>query len=495
MNEILSLLKTPAVSIIGFIITISFLVAIHEFGHLIVAKWFGVKILKFSVGFGKAIKTWTGKDGTEYCIAWIPLGGYVSLYGESEETAKQQQKDNAKSFKVDNSKKATNNIDTSDFTNQDKLNKKYNTKALYEISAFKRLLVYLAGPGVNIIFAVFALALLFSTIGVKGVSPVIGSISANSQMQSVQFGDKIISVNNQGVETINDTIILLINNLGSNADLEIITAKGNKKIINIDLTDYKAGDELALEKKLGFNWAISELRVPAVILGVSINSPASKAGMMANDKIISLNNKGIKDWSEMTQIIKENPQKTIPVMVLRNNKMVNLTITPKKHPNNNKIGYAGISAKVDKDLYDKYYIIKKYSVFKSINKSISANILQAKVMLKTFARLIKGKASTKNLGGPLSIADYSGKTIAAGYETYFYFLASISLVIAVMNLLPIPVLDGGRIVLCLIEIFRGKPLGEKSSIFIMRIGLVILGSFMVFVLSLDFYKYIEKFFL
>lgn len=478
MTDILTHLPQLLFSAFAFILTISFLVAIHEYGHFWMARRFGVRIEKFSIGFGKPIVKWHGKrDNTEYSFSWIPLGGYVKMYGENPADSDEKQErvvDLSGDFATDNS----------------------TSGSFSALPPFKRLLIAFAGPAVNLIFAVFALWLLF-IIGVPALKPTIGSVSSESALSTANIGngDNIISVNGSSVDTLSDATIYLVDALGNaNVPLVAVDNNGQSKTVKLDLTAYQAGNEMAVEQLVGFKWAIAEVgdNQPVKIDTVGVGSPAAKAAIKSGDHIVSVNEQPISGWQDFVNVVQSNPDVPLTIAILRDEKPQTLTLTPGKHPSNAKLGYAGVSPQIDRSIYDQYRTTKRYDWLTALPKAIVANYKQGELMLKTLWRLAAGKASVENLGGPLTIADYSGKTLEAGYVTYFQFLASISLILAVMNLLPIPVLDGGHIVMCVVEMIRGKPLSDRALDILMRLGGSVLLTFMLFVITLDIWRYVFK---
>lgn len=473
MTDLFSNVPQLLFSAFAFIITISFLVAIHEYGHFWVARRFGVRIEKFSIGFGKPIVKWQGKrDNTEYSLSWIPLGGYVKMYGENPVTDAEEQV-----------------VDLSG--DLPKVGGSFSA-----LPPFKRLLIAFAGPAVNLIFAVFALWLLF-IIGVPALKPTVGSVSDESALAraGIRHGDNITQINGSPIDTLSDATIYLVDALGNAAvPLTVIDDRGKEKTATLDLSAYQAGHEMAIEKRVGFTWAIAEVgkHQPVVIQTVSVGSPAAKAGITAGDHIQHINEIELNGWQDFVNFVQTNPKQALTLGIVRDGQALTLTLTPGKHPKEATLGYAGVSPKIDPKLYDAFQTTKRYDWLTALPKSIAANYLQGELMLKTLWRLIVGKASVENLGGPLTIADYSGKTLEAGYVTYFQFLASISLILAVMNLLPIPVLDGGHIMMCIVEMIRGKPLSTRALDILMRLGGSVLLTFMLFVIILDVWRYLFK---
>lgn len=477
MSDLLSFLPQSLIALIGFILTIGFLVTIHEYGHFWVARRFGVKIEKFSIGFGRPLIKWYGKrDHTEFSIAWIPLGGYVKMYGENPTDSN------------------TSSIVAADLSEA-------SEKTLSDGGSFsdlpphKRFLIAFAGPAVNLIFAVLALWWLFVS-GIPAITPYVGTVEKNSPLyQQLYSGDKIIKVGDNPSVSLTDAVIRLVDNMGHRTTLTAIDNNGKEKTINLDLSNLPAGSELAINEALGFQWGVNEVGqyLPAVIEQVIINSPAERAGLQAGDTIISANEQAIRYWSDLVNIIQRSVEQPILLKFKRSGNVQTTELTPTKHPQNAELGYGGISGRFDNHLFDKYRMVKRYDLLSALPMAIKENYLQAKLLLKTLGRLIIGEASVKNMGGPLTIADYSGKSLQMGTTAYLNFLAAISLTLAVMNLLPIPILDGGHMLLCAIEMIRGKPLSERSGALLLRLGMSLMLTFMLFVISVDVWKYLFGF--
>lgn len=468
----------------AFIVTILFLVTIHEYGHYAVARFFGVKIEKFSVGFGRPIIKWYNCAGVEFSVSWIPLGGYVKMHGENpyDKTANEA------------ATEAIPDTDISDFTKPEPTG-----KAFSDLPPMQRLLIAFAGPAVNFLFTILVLWGAF-IVGKEGAKPMLGHIQASSPLlvSGLREGDAFVSVN--GEKTFNDqkATLALVGGIG-NRDVPITFSRGNlEQKAQLDLSALPVGSEIGIDRALGFEWAYrSELKqlYPAKIGKVVENTPAKHAGLRANDEIKTINGQRVNTWLTFTEIVSASPNKSLNITVARDNQTQALTLTPRADEKNPNIGFAGVApAAIEpekgKALFAKFRTIERYGVFAALPRAISETGYQAVFLLKSLGKVITGHFSVKNLGGPLSIADYSGKSMQAGWFVYLNYLAMISLTLAVMNLLPIPVLDGGHIVLCVIEMLRGKPLPEKAVDIAMRIGISILLSFMAMVIFLDLGKYL-----
>lgn len=460
--EFLQSLSNPFFAIIGFILSISILVTIHEYGHFWVARRFGVKIEAFSVGFGKPIKKWRGKDGVDYIIGSLPLGGYVKMYGENADSA-----DEPGSF----------------------MGK----------PPLQRFLIAFAGPAVNILFTVVILWGLFFT-GVEGFRPDLGNIKEKSRFYQagLQQNDTILSVDNKVVNSVMQATVALVDSLGS--DKVAIKVKRNfqEQTFTADLTGFSAGSELDINQAIGFTWQfqeeISQL-TSNQLHTVEPNSPADLATLQAGDVVTSLNDVAITNWQDMVAIIINNPNQTLPIEVLRQGERLNLNVTLSQNPKNKDIGYLGTSPVYDNDKYalvvQSFVVDEKYSLFGALAKASDETLYQAGFLLRMLKKLVIGQISVKNMGGPISIADYSGQAIKLGFEPFIRFLALMSITLAVMNLLPIPALDGGHMLIYGVEMIMRRPLSARAINLLMRVGVSLLLTFMAFIISMDVLKYLK----
>ncbi|MBS9781749.1 MAG: RIP metalloprotease RseP, partial [Gammaproteobacteria bacterium] len=358
----------------------------------------------------------------------------------------------------------------------------------------KRFLIAFAGPAVNLIFAVLALWFLY-VLGVPDIKPYVGTVEPNSifAKANIKSGAEIIAIDNKESRTLTDTAMHLVDYIGQkHVPITVTDSSGIKEITTIDLTGLPSGSELHINKALGFEWGIAQAtdNLSATLKEVVPNSPADKAGLKVADVITHANGKPISNWQAFVKVIHNNANKKVSITVSRDGSEKVLTLIPEPNPNNQTIGFAGIAPEIPADLFEKFRTVKRYGVIKALPMAIKGNYLQAKLTLKTLGRIIIGKASVKNMGGPISIADISGQTLKSGYVSFLRFLAAISLTLAVMNLLPIPVLDGGHMMLCTIEMLRGKPVSEKTGDLLLRIGLSVMLTFMLVVITVDLWKYL-----
>ncbi len=426
-------------SLLYFLVAIGILVTIHEFGHFWVAKKLGVKVLRFSVGFGKVLKSFK-RGETEYTLCAIPLGGYVKMLDESESNVADSEKHRA-------------------FNHQ---------------SVYKRIAIVAAGPLANFILAVFLYTFIF-IIGINGIKPIVGEVSNNSIAEQSGFktGDELLSINGELTPTVSEFSINFIQSLESNPIyVEAISESSelNSYLLNLS-GDFLSNPEQGIEKYLGFKFAIP--KIDAIIDQVIPNSPASKAGILSKDQILQANEKPISSWVDFVKVIKNSANKQIDLVIKRNNNIINLSLTPKDENGTPKVG---VSVLVDPNYMDEWQVTVKKDL---INAFVSANtkVYQLTLLnLKMIKKMIIGDASIKQISGPVSIANYAGKSADVGLVSFLSFLAFISIGLGLLNLLPIPLLDGGHLFFYLIEIIKGSEVNQKLQRMLMKFGLFVIMS-------------------
>ncbi len=452
MNEIL-------LSIIAFIISVGLLITFHEFGHFSVARFFDIKVLRFSIGFGRPIYTrHFGRDRTEFTICLLPLGGYVKMLDDREETVVQQEKA-----------------------------REFNGKPLWQ-----RFLIVLAGPFFNFIFAIIAYSLIY-TIGINALKPIIGHVETTSIASSSGFVEdqEILSINGVSTPTWPTVIDSLVNHVvsGDVVDIQVKNNSGEKQVLSLNLSSISI-DEMAdgnLLKKLGLN--IVKLKLPPIIGEIEKNGPAQASGLLQNDRIIAVNSNLVDSWQEWVEIIQDNPNKSLNVELLRDEALINIELRPKNYELNGKnIGRIGARPAVNDDLYSSYFALEQYSLHLAILRAFDKTWEMSVLTLKVLAKMITGDASVKNLSGPISIAKYAGQSASIGATALLTFLAIVSISLGVLNLLPIPLLDGGHLVYYIIELFTGKPVSDSVQMTGQQIGIVLLFGLMGLALYNDFVR-------
>lgn len=444
---------------LSFVVTLGILVTVHEYGHFQMARWCGVKVLKFSVGFGKPL--WSkkfGQDQTEFVIAAIPLGGYVKMLGEEH------------------------SADTSESANQDM------SRALNQQSVGKRMAIVLAGPMANLLLAIVLYWALFMT-GVVGMKPFIGNVMENSPSAaaSIGAGEMIQKVNGKDVATWQDVRWLLIKESFKTKSIEIQTIdhKNEGHLYSLDISHLNFDDENQdVVGKLGL--AIYQPKIPAQVGEVIKNGPADRAGLKANDLVLSINQSKVDDWESFVKEIRLNPDKAIDILVLRDANEVHLTAKPEAVLENNKtIGRIGATFKVEQSELNQYFITTHYSVTGALSMAIEKTWDTAAFTLKMIGKMVLGEVSWKGVSGPVTIASYAGQSATMGIKVFIGFLALVSISIGVLNLLPIPILDGGHFMYYMVEFFTGKPVSESVLNIGQRLGFFILGCMMILALYND----------
>jgi regulator of sigma E protease len=451
---------------LAFIFTLGLLVTVHEYGHYQVAKWCGVKILKFSIGFGKPL--WSKKigiDQTEFILAAIPLGGFVKMLDERE------------------------------FEPEDSLQARYSEvqlkRAFNRQSVTKRIAIVLAGPLANLLLAIFLYWLLFM-MGVVGMKPTLGKIVEQSPAASANFvaGDTIKKINGKSVSTWQEVSWTLLNESLKNASVEILTVNGNQQthIHQLNLSGINL-DNANKDTLTVLGLTINQPDIPARIGNVLANSPADLAGLKTNDLVLRINDAKVNVWEDFVEVIRQHANVPVTIWVLRNTERVKLTVRPEPVIENNKtIGRIGAEFRVDQNELDKIFVTIHYSAGTSLIKAAEKTWDIAIFSLKMLGRMVVGEASLKGMSGPVTIASYAGQSANMGVKVFIGFLALISISIGVLNLLPIPVLDGGHLMYYMVEILTGKPVPESVMMVGQKIGLSLIG----FMMIIAFYNDINR---
>ncbi|MBT4836454.1 MAG: RIP metalloprotease RseP [Methylococcales bacterium] len=450
------------VTLISFLVALAILISVHEYGHYWVAKKSGVKVLTFSLGFGKPLwKTIiNGDDKTEFVISAIPLGGYVKMLDEREGDVAENESHRA-----------------------------FNRQSL-----LKRCLIVSAGPVYNLVFAVMIYWLVFM-IGVTGSRPIIGDVTPNSPAAQAQMqsGDEIISIGQRQTSTWQDTMFALLSEASAeekNISLKVKRMDDSIKAIRLDLSgiinSIKA--ETLLEE-LGIE--IFQAELPPIIGNVLENNPASIAGFKVMDKVISSNGEKIATWSDWVKHIQSHAEEKLSIIIERDGAVMTLTLVPKKIKSGNKtIGRIGAGVYIPEGLIDSYRAVVSYSPLEALIVALNKTKDMSILMLRIMKKMLFGTASIDNLSGPISIAQYAGKTALIGLIPFLMFLAAVSVSLGVLNLLPIPVLDGGHLFFYLVEFIKGSPVSENAQIMGQKVGMVLLLLLMSVAIFKDFERLI-----
>ncbi|MDH3616278.1 MAG: RIP metalloprotease RseP [Gammaproteobacteria bacterium] len=442
------------ISILAFVVAISILVAVHEYGHYIVGRWSGMKVLRFSIGFGKPI--WTrvwGKDQTEYCISAIPLGGYVRFLDSREGP-----------------------VDSED-----------EGRAFDHRPIPARIAVLLAGPAFNFVFAILAYWVLFAG-GVMALKPAIGDVTPDSYADKagLEFGDKIVAVGDVEAKDWESTLVAILDNMVADGrvPLTVESEKGRQRSAVLSVGDDRARltEPGLLFEGLGFEvW-----QPPAEIGELSEGGSAELAGLMIGDRIYSVDGERTKTFGDLVSVISPRANQRVTVEYVRDGYMAAVDLTlGEQVVNGEKRGLLGISLP---QTSSDYYFRRTFTPLQSLNEAAIKTWTSTLFTVRMLSRMVTGDVSMKNISGPINIGQIAGESAQRGVKYFLGFLAVVSISLGVLNLLPIPVLDGGQIVYQVVEMLKGSPMTERAQMLGQQVGIFAL----LLLMSFAFYNDIAR---
>ena len=469
-----------AQTVLALIVTLSILVTIHEFGHYYVARLCRVHVLRFSVGFGKPlfirrgrppgasgsvaalrpgeIPAWTKSNeplaGTEFAVAAIPLGGYVKMLDERE-----------------------------GFVPDDQLHLAFNRKSVWQ-----RIAIISAGPIANFLLAIVAYWLLFAA-GVTGLAPVIGNVAPDSPagLAGLRAGQEIVAVDGETTRSWSEVQLRLFSHLGESGAIRLTLTGPDEDAAPVEyrlvVEDWLSDSQDPYPTR-ALGLVLQLPKVPAVVGGLMAGGRAEAAGLLVGDRIVAVNGVAVLDWASLVEVIRRNPETTLTLRILRAENALSVDLVPEtREQGGEQIGFIGMSVE-PAALPDEMLREVSYPIYSAWIPALRKTWQVTAFTLESLGKMVTGAISTKNLSGPITIAQVANDTAGRGLESFIGFIALLSISLGVINLLPIPVLDGGHLLYCMIEVIAGRPVPESIQNLGFQVGVLLI----VGVMLLAFYN-------
>lgn len=448
--------QTLLITLIAFIVALVILVFVHELGHYLVAKWCGVKILRFSIGFGKPLLTWrVGADRTEWCLSALPLGGFVRMLDERDET-------------------------------QLPIAPAELPRAFTRQSLGRRSLIVLAGPVANFILAI-ALYAGLSWHGVSEPAPVLDQPNAGSAAAAagVNAGDRIVAVNGKLVDSFGEVRLALLDAVIDHTDVDLTVQRsdGARRNVKVSTAGLAPGEiERDFMRTLGLELAATHIEVNQVVTG----SRAAAAGLAVGDRVIAVNGEPINRADRLIDHIRASAEQPLTLSVERSGARLDIPVVPESKPSDRAEDQGRSVGRIGAGLASRVEMVRhRYGVFEGVARGVKQTWEMSVFSLRMLGKMIVGQLSLKNLSGPVSIADYAGQSARIGPDAFISFLALMSVSLGVLNLLPIPVLDGGHLLYYGVEALRQKPPSDRFVAVSQRAGMGIILAMMLVALYND----------
>jgi regulator of sigma E protease len=442
-------------TLFAFLLTLAVLIVVHEYGHYLAARWCGVKVLCFSIGFGKPLLSRRiGADETEFVLAAFPPGGFVRMLDEREAPVAQHE-----------------------------LSRAFNRQPVS-----KRMAIVAAGPLFNLVLAVLLYWVLFMS-GIAGLRPILGDIPAGSSAEraSLKSGELISKVDGVAVATWQDVRWALLKEMLRSKSVEVETVSGRNEIHlqRLDLSGLVGDDvEGDVLEKLGLT--AYRPAMPARVGEILPDSVAEKAGLTVGDEISTVNGVAVARWEDFVNMVQQNPDKRITLHLVRSGRPLEVVVTPETiNENGKRIGRIGAAYRLNQAEIDKLTVDVKYPPLKAFSHAVAKTWESSVFSLRMLGSMISGAISWKGISGPVTIASYAGQSAHVGWKAFIAFLAVISISLGVLNLLPVPVLDGGHLMYYVVEVLKGSPVSDSAMEIGQKIGFTLLGLLMACALYND----------
>ena len=442
--------------IVSFIVLITIIVGIHELGHFLTARFFKIHVLKFKIGFGKEIFSFQDKHNCSYSFGVLPLGGYVQMLGESNPV----QEDSSPNFS--------------------------DKKSYLDASPGERAAVTVAGPLANFFLAGFVYFYL-ALVGTTQLSSYIGDVAPGSLVEGAGLisGDKIIEVDQDPIDIFNDINLTLSKRIGDTGTINIkFLRDGIERNTVISISEWLDDDEQKSPSA-----ALGMLPfMPPLVGELQEDGPAYEYGLMQGDLIQAVNNEKIVTWQDLSKTLNALPDQLIELMVLRAGERINLVLESSSYIDDEgqKKGRIGILASRDLNQWPSQFTVeKKENIFSAFFVGIQDTYKYTLLIITSIGKMISGSISADNLGGPIQISVLAGSAAKAGYITFLSMIALLSINLGLLNLLPIPILDGGQLLMIAIEKLKGSPVSDIALEYSMRVGIILVVSLMIFAFAND----------
>lgn len=442
-------------SVLWLIVALGILVTVHEFGHFWVARRYGVRVLRFSVGFGKPIWRRVGRDGVEYCVGWIPLGGYVKMLDDREQTVSEQERQHA-----------------------------FNRQPLGARAA-----IVAAGPLINLLLAVLLFWLMY-VLGIQGMRPVVGPVSGVAAETVLQEGDRLERIGNRDTLTWQAASMALLQPALERRPVAVVAIDPDGREKRFELPLDRLPDRInepRLLEEIGLTPGrpLMTARIEQVVPG----SVAEAAGLRSGDRILGVDGRHVSEGGDWRSAIRDGAGRSISLLVEQDGQTRSLSVVPESEQADGP-GLIGVqlapgSQEEFDAMADTYWVTERFGPVRAVGQAIAESGRISLLTVDILGKMLTGRASVENLSGPIAIADFARTHAELGLQRFLHFLGVLSLSLFILNLLPIPVLDGGHLLYYLIEWLRGKPLSDEAQATGQMVGLGLMACLMVLVIFVD----------